>query len=101
MGPTAGLDGCGKCRCHRDYFLNGTFIDPQVIKYNVIVLSDDVSVPTSLQVVLCMSVWSVLQFQTYVLRWFGAFPCGSAVSLFSIAPLVGEEGGGRYYNVSR
>jgi len=71
-------------------FFNDTFVGPHLIEYNVTVLFDDVSVffPTSLQVVLCMSVWSGLQFQTYVLLRFGVFPCGSAVSLlFSIAPL--------------
>ena len=74
------------------FCLNDTFVGLHVSKYNVTVLFDDVSVffPTSLQVVLCMSVWSVLQYQTYVLRRFGVFPCGSAVSLlFSIAPRGG------------
>jgi len=58
------------------------------------VLFDDFSVffATSLQVVLCMSVWSVLQFQIFVLWRVGAFPCGNAVSLLFLYCPTGGVG---------
>ena len=59
--------------------------------FNKINLSAILLVHKRIMCFVCWYVWSVLQFQTYVLRKFGVFPCSSAVWLpFSMASEVGS-----------